>query len=158
MKFHISLIPQEIIDQYNSLDIFDSNSFIYVKIIKGMYGLKQAGIIAHKTLVQYLSPFSYHPARHTPGLWQHEYRDTIFTLVVDDFTIKYTSLDDADHLLNALKTKYVISEDWEATLYIGITLKWDYIKRTVDLSMSNYVSVLIPFPVRGNNQLRLTVP
>ena len=43
------------------------------------------------------------PALHTPGLWQHETRDTIFTLVVDDFSIKYTSLDNAQHLLHALK-------------------------------------------------------
>ena len=76
-----------------------------------MYGLKQAGIIAHKALIYHLAPFGYHPARHTPGLWQHETRDTIFTLVVDDFAIKYTSLDNAQHLLHALKEKYTISDD-----------------------------------------------
>ena len=44
MKFHISTIPQEIIDEYNLLDIVDNNGFVYVKIVKGMYVLKQAGI------------------------------------------------------------------------------------------------------------------
>ena len=143
MKFHISTIPQEIIKEYNLLNIFDNHGFVYVKIVKGMYGLKQAGIIAHKALIHHLSPFRYHPYHHTPDLWQHETRDTIFTLVVNDFAIKYTSLENAKHLLNALQTKYTISEDWEAKLYIGITLKWDYKKRTVDLSMPGYVTAAL---------------
>ena len=41
MKFHISKIPQEIIDEYNLLDIVDNHGFVYVKIVKGIYGIKQ---------------------------------------------------------------------------------------------------------------------
>ena len=156
MKFHISTIPQGIIDEYNLLDIVKNHGFVYVKIVKGMYGLKQAGIIARKSLVQHLAPFGYHPARNIPGLWQHETRDNIFTLVVDDFAIKYTSLENAKHLLNALQEKYTISEDWEAKLCIVITLKWGYIKRTVDLSMPGYVTAaLLRFchQLKNNKQL-----
>ena len=91
-----------------------------------MYGLEQAGIIAHNELVKHLAPHGYHPVRYTPGLWKHDTHDTMFTLVVDDFAIKYTTLANAHHLLHALKTKYTISEDWEDHLYIGIALKWDY--------------------------------
>ena len=105
MKFHISTIPQEIIDKYDLLDIVDNHGFVCVKIVKGMYGLKQAGIIAHKALIHHLAPFRYHPSHHSPVLWQHETRDTIFTLVVDNFSIKYTSLKNAKHLLNALQAK-----------------------------------------------------
>ena len=79
MKFHIANILQEIINKYNLLNIVDNKSFVYVKIVNGMYGVKQAGIIAHKALIHHLAPFGYHPARNTPGLWQHETRDTIFT-------------------------------------------------------------------------------
>ena len=95
------------------------------------------------SLIHHLALFGYHPARHTLGLWQHETRDTIYTLVVDDFAIIYTSLDNAQHLLHALKEKYTISEDWEAKLYTGISLKWDYSKRTVDLSMPGYVTAAL---------------
>ena len=118
-----------------------------------MYGLKQVGIIAHKTLIHHLAPFRYHPARHTLGLWQHENRDTIFTLVVDNSSIKYTSLDNAQHLLHALKEKYTISEDWEAKLYIGIALKWYYSKLTVDPSMPVYVNAALQ---RFRHQLKNT--
>ena len=103
MKFHIANLPQEIINNYKLLNIVDNQGFVYVKIVKGMYGLKQALIISHKSLIHHLAPFRYHPDCHTPGLWQHETRDTIFTLVVDDFAIKYTPLDNAQHLLHALK-------------------------------------------------------
>ena len=48
-----------------------------------MYGLKQAGIIAHNELIKHLAPYGYAPVQHTPGLWKHETRDTIFSLVVD---------------------------------------------------------------------------
>ena len=92
MKFHISTIPQEIIDKYNLLEIVNNHGFVYVKILKGMYVLKQAGIIAQKSLINHLAPFGYHPYHHTPGIWQYENRDTMFTLVVDDFANKYTSL------------------------------------------------------------------
>ena len=139
-EFHISTIPQEIINEYNLLNIVDNHGFVYVKIVKVMYGLKKAGIISHRALTHHLSPLRYHLDHHTPGIWQHDTRDTIFTLVVEDFAIKYTSLENAQHLLHTLKEIYTISEDWEAKLYIGVTLKWDYIKQTVDLSMTGYVT------------------
>ena len=151
MKFHISTIPQEIIDKYNLLEIVENHGFVYVKIVKRMYGLKQAGIIAHKALIHHLAPFGYHPSRHTPGLWRHETRDTIFTLVVDDFVIKYTSLENSKHLLNGLQAKYTISEYWEAKIYIGITLRWEYKKLTVDLSIPGYVTTAL---LRFRHQLK----
>ena len=70
---------------------------------------------------------------------------------MDNFAIKYTSLKNAKHLLNALQAKYTISEDWKAKLYIGITLKWDYIKQTVDLSMLGYVAAAL---LRFRHQLK----
>ena len=93
------------------MNIVDNHGFIHLKIVKGMYALKQAGIIEHKAFIHHVAQFGYHPARHTPGLWQHDTIDTIFTLVVDDFSIKYTSLKNAQDLLNSLKEKYTISED-----------------------------------------------
>ena len=53
MKFHIATIPQEIIDEYNLLNIVDNQGYVYVKIVKGMYGIKQAKIIAHKSLIHH---------------------------------------------------------------------------------------------------------
>ena len=114
------------------------NGWVYLEIVKGMYGLKQAVIIANMELTKHLEKFCYHPVWHTPGLWKHNTRATIFTLVFDDFAIKYASKQDADHLLQALCNKYTISTDWDAFLYIGITLDWNYTTRHVDLSLPKY--------------------
>jgi hypothetical protein len=35
---------------------------------------------------------------------------------------------------------YELTTDWTATVYSGMTLKWDYNKRTCDISMPGYVS------------------
>ena len=57
---------------------------------------------------------------------------------VDDFLIKYINNKDEQYLLDTLKKIYTISTDWEANTYCGVTLEWDYITRTCDLSMPGY--------------------
>jgi hypothetical protein len=139
MRIHISLIPQEIIDEYNLMD-YVYNDYVYIKISKGMYGLPQAGILANQLLETRLRPHGYFQCRHTPGLWKHQTRKTMFTLVVDDFGVKYSSRNDADHLINLLRADYEdVTVDWDARLYCGISLKWDYIRRTCEMSMPGYI-------------------
>ena len=108
-----------------------------------MYGLKQAGIIANMELTKHLDKFGYYPVQHTPGLRKHNTLAKIFTLVVDDLAIKYASKQDAGHLLQGLRAKYTISTDWDASLYIGITLNWNYTARHVDLSIPKYVAIAL---------------
>ena len=45
----------------------------------------------------------------------------------------------AEHLIQTLKLKYTITIDWEGTKYVGLHLNWDYVNRTVDISMPNYI-------------------
>ena len=78
-----------------------------------------------------MAPFGYHLVQHTPGLWVHDSRKTLFSLVVDNFCVQYFSTEDADHFLNSLRAKYLITVDMAATVYIGIKLEWDYLHRTV---------------------------
>jgi hypothetical protein len=105
-----------------------------------MYGLKQAGLLAGQLLQTRLARFGYYPARHTQGLWLHKTRPISFTLVVDDFAVKYVGKQHAEHLRDALLRTYELTTDWTATIYSGMTLKWDYKNRTCDISMPGYVS------------------
>jgi hypothetical protein len=73
------------------------------KFKKGMYGLPQAGIIVQDLLQARLAKVGYHQSKIIPGLWTHKTRKTCFTLVVDDFAIKYTSMEDTQHLIDTLK-------------------------------------------------------
>jgi hypothetical protein len=74
-----------------------------------------------------------------PGLWKHNTRPIQFTLVVDNFGVKYVGKEHAQHLKNALKEHYKLTCDWLGKQYIGITLDWDYNKHHIHLSMPNYV-------------------
>jgi hypothetical protein len=139
MKMMLSRFPEEIIQKYN-LNALAVDGWVYIEIRKVMYGLKQAGLLANQLLQTRLAPFGYYPARHTPGLWIHKTRPISFTLVVDDFAVKYVGKQHAEHLRNSLLQTYELTTDWAVTVYSGMTLKWDYNKRTCDISMPGYVS------------------
>jgi hypothetical protein len=139
MKMLLSRFPEEIVQRYN-LNALAVGGWVYIEIRKGMYGLKQAVLLANQLLQTRLAPFGYYPARHTPGLWPHKTRPMSFSLVVDDFAVKYVGKQRADHLRNALLKMYEQTTDWSGTVYSGMTLKWDYKHRTCDMSMPGYVS------------------
>ena len=63
----------------------------------------------------------------------------MFTLVVDDFGVKYVGEEHARHSESALKEHYEVSTDWTGSLYCGINLDWNYHKRYVELHMSRYI-------------------
>jgi hypothetical protein len=125
MVLPLSIIPDEIITKYN-LRTLSVGGWVYLEIRKGMYGIKQAGLLANQLLQQRLTPYGYYPVRYTPGLWLHKTRSIAFTLVVDDFAVKYVGKDNAHHLRNALLLHYEITTDWGGTVYSGMTLNWDY--------------------------------
>ena len=78
-----------------------------------MYGLPQAGKIAHKLLKKRLAKAGYHPTQFTPGLWKHVRRPITFALIVDDFGIKVEGNNHANHLVSTLKKHYDITVDWK---------------------------------------------
>jgi hypothetical protein len=139
IRLPISILPGEIITKYY-LTCLAVDGWVYLEIRKGMYGLKQAGILVNQLLQKRLKPFVYHPTRYTPGLWLHTTKPTAFSLEVDDFAVKYVTDADAHHLCNAFLRNYEITTDWGGTVYSGITLKWDYDKRTCEISMTGYVN------------------
>ena len=138
MRVPIWMLPDAIIEQYNLTPLFH-NGYVYVEIRRGMYGLPQAGRLANDQLIAFLQPHGYAPCPLTPGLWKHATRDIVFSLVVDDFGIRYNDRADADHLIATLKASYEVSLDWTGTRYCGLTLKWDYTNRTCDMSMPGYI-------------------
>ena len=138
MKMKLSNFPQDIIDQYK-LNEKEKNGYVYVEIRKGMYGLPQAGILAQQLLEKRLGKAGYRQSEFTPGFWTHEWRPICFTLVVDDFGVRYVGEEHAKHLLETIEKDYVCKADWNGTRYLGLILDWDYEKREVHLSMPEYI-------------------
>ena len=63
MKMKLKIIPQEIIDQYQLQDL-EENGWVYMKILKGMPGLKQAARLENERLVYHLAPYGYAQVQH----------------------------------------------------------------------------------------------
>ena len=122
MRIPVELVPQEFIDA-NNLASKIKNGYVYMKIIRGIYGLPQSGVLANKLLKKRLEEHDYYEVDHTPGLFTHKTRPIWFTLVVDDFGVKYVGKQHAEHLMSILKKHYDMEEDWKGELYCGITLK-----------------------------------
>jgi hypothetical protein len=87
-------------------------------------------------------PHGYRQTKTTPGLWKKYTLPFTFSLVGDDFGVKYEGLANANHLINALEQHYTVSEHWTGGLYCGITLQWDYLHKNVDLSMPGITAIL----------------
>ena len=64
-----------------------------------------------------------------------------FTLVVDDYGVKYVGKENSDHLVRVLKQNYDIREDWNGKIYVGLKFDWDYKKQQFHVSMPGYVNI-----------------
>jgi hypothetical protein len=67
MRMLFSCFPEEIVQKYH-LNALAVDGWVYIEIRKGMYGLKQAVLLANQLLQTRLALFGFYPARHTPGL------------------------------------------------------------------------------------------
>ena len=132
------MLQDNMIAQYMLEPLFH-HGFVYVEIRRGMYGLPQAGRLANDQLIAHLAPHGDTPWPLTPVLWCHATRDIIFSLVVDNFGIRYSNRADADHLITTLRAAYEVSLDWTGKRYWGLTLKWDYAALAYDSSMPGYI-------------------
>ena len=138
MRMPLSLFPLWTQKQYD-MKRHALDGMVHLEMRRAVWGLPQAGILANKRLRRKLAPFGYHEHAKTPGLWYHDSRPISFTLVVDDFGVKYVDKADADHLIKSIRSTYMCTEDWTGDLYCGISLGWDYDARTVDISMPGYI-------------------
>ncbi len=64
----------------------------------------------------------YQQSKITPGYWHHDWHPISFTLIVDDFGVKYINKEDVEHLASVLKQDYKININWEGTQYLGLML------------------------------------
>ena len=121
-----------------------NNGWTYFKIIKGCYGLPQAGMMANNLLHMLLINTGYYETTTTPGIWCHKWRPIMLVLIVDDFGIKYVGDNHLHHLRAVLTNHYTILEDLDGKELSGIELKWNYAKihaqRTCRLSMDGYIA------------------
>jgi hypothetical protein len=139
IRVKITDLPEEMIKEYGLHKVVDAKGMVYLEVTKGMYGLPQAGLLANKLLEKRLNKHGYFQSKLVPGLWRHKTRPIMFTLVIDDFGVKYVGQEHAEHLMLVIKQHYECKADWTGEQYIGIHLAWDYDNGRVHLYMPGYV-------------------
>ncbi len=139
MQLKLSNMPENVIAHYHLLKITTPNKYVYCKIHQGMYRLPQAGIIAQELLAKRLKEHVHTQSETTPGLWTHEWHPITFSLIVDNFGVKYIGEEHAQHLLQMVQKYYTCSFEKEGERYCRLTIKWNYVGKKVRLSMPSYI-------------------
>ena len=127
MHIPIGTFPAWTINQYDLLTKL-VRGYVYLEMRHAVWGLPQVGISAIKFLRKRLAPKGYYECKWMPGLSRHVTHPISFTLMVDDFGMKYTNKANINHLIKCLKENYDLTQDWDGDLYCGIKLKWNYDK------------------------------
>ena len=141
IRIPLRMIPKTTQTKHNLLQYVHRDTILF-QINKGMYGLPQAGLLAQQRLLAHLQLHGYHETS-TPCLFRHSTNGTDFTLVVDDFGVKYATRQGAMHLISTLQLLYTITVNWEGSTYIGFTINFDTVAHTVTLTMPGYIDKVL---------------
>ena len=109
IRMSIHSIPEEIIIEYKLCNLLAPDNCIYIKIVLGIYGLPHARFIANDLLEKRLNKHGYHQRKLVSRLWKHDWCPVWFTLVVDNFGVKYVGKEHALHLQSIIKSYYPLS-------------------------------------------------
>jgi len=89
VRLKLSDIPEEVIQEYNLREKASADGTVYIEIWKGMHELPQAGLLAQQLLEKRLEKHRYKQSKLIPGFLTHKWRPIQFSLMVDDFGVKY---------------------------------------------------------------------
>ena len=160
LRIAAKFLPPTVIQSHNLQQYIRNNALLF-QVNKGMYGLPQAGLLAQQRLITHLASAGCHQT-DTTCLFRHVANGTVFSLVVDDFGVKYTTLSGVSHLIHTLQTLYSITIDWKGSKYLGFAIAFDYSQRTVTLSMPGYILKVLqrfaPLLKAGANSPAVYIP
>eukprot|EP01036_Dinobryon_divergens_P033664 gene33664-biopygen26658 len=132
IRIPLKFLSQKILDKHN-LHQYVHNSSVLFEVTKSMYGLPHAGKIAQDVLIARLAAHGYHQTS-TICLFRHSTNGVAFTLVVDDFGVKFQDPAGAEDLIRCLQLYYTLTIKKDATKFLGLTVAVDHIAREVRLS------------------------
>ena len=146
MRIHRRYLSDTIIAEFQLQELFH-NDHVCFKVVKGIYGLPQAGKLAQDLLIPRLRAGGFINCPLTPCLFKHSFLPISFVLTVDDFGVKYIGTEAAQHLMDTLLQYYRITHDWEGKKYLGMTIKHD-------LDKKNYLIVHAKLCCKGAQEVQ----
>ena len=103
ISIHVRDIPYKIIKEYILKGKTDEKGVVYIVPNRRMYGLPQSRLLANELLEKRLNKRGYQQSKLVPGLWKHDWQPIQFTLVVENFVVKYVGEKHPLHLKQTLK-------------------------------------------------------
>jgi hypothetical protein len=125
IRIPLKFLSLKILDKH-SLHPFILNNSILFEVTKSMYGLPHAGKIAQDNLIARLATHGYLQTG-TTCLFRHATNGVAFTLVVDDFGVKFQDPASADDLIRCLQLYYTLTIKRNAIKYLGLTIAVDIV-------------------------------
>ena len=71
MRIHSKYFSPDIRELYGIYALISDDGYIYIKIVQGMYYIKQDAITAYNKLGQFMDNYGYYTIPFTTGLWAH---------------------------------------------------------------------------------------
>ena len=95
--------------------------------------------LANDQLRTCLEKEGYYETKTTPGLWRYKWRPILFSLIANDFGVKYVGKYHADKLDLMLWKYHIITINWEGKKLTDIHLEVNYTNHTCRLTTENYI-------------------
>lgn len=115
------------------------------KIIRNLYGLKQASRVWHKTIDPFLKSLGFTPLASDPCVYFKWDKDqlSMISLYVDDLAIASDSPEILDSTKQALSSRFKMTDEGELDYILGMQIKRDRNKRELHISSHLKISEIL---------------
>jgi hypothetical protein len=115
------------------------------RLLKSLYGLKQAGRCWHKKLNEVLEKLGFKRTVSEHSIWIFQRDDVriIIPVFIDDMTIAAKSSEEIQKVKDELKAHFKLRDLGPTSWLLGVEIKRDRSKRTLTLSQHQYILDLL---------------
>ncbi|SYW82912.1 uncharacterized protein UHO2_04846 [Ustilago hordei] len=125
-----------------------------LKVVKGLYSLKQSGREWNIELDSHLQTIGFHCMPSAPCLYSRGTGDkiTIITAYVDDMLITSPSHDEVDHAKREIMDKWETQDNGRVKEFLGIKITHDRRWRRISLGLTAYIKEMVNKWLGGANE------
>ncbi|KAJ1044138.1 hypothetical protein NDA10_007283 [Ustilago hordei] len=125
-----------------------------LKVVKGLYGLKQSGREWNIELDSHLRTIGFHCMPSAPCLYSRGTGDkiTIITAYVDDMLITSPSRDEVDRAKREIMDKWETQDNGRVKEFLGIKITRDRRRRRISLGLTAYIKEMVNKWLGGANE------
>ncbi|KAJ1600310.1 hypothetical protein NDA14_005832 [Ustilago hordei] len=125
-----------------------------LKVVKGLYGLKQSGREWNIELDSHLRTIGFHCMQSAPCLYSRGTGDkiTIITAYVDDMLITSPSREEIDRAKRETMDKWETQDNGRIKEFLGIKIIRDRRRRRISLSLTAYIKEMVNKWLGGANE------